>query len=79
MQKVLIVGNSSWSLLNFRSNLIKELILSGYTVIVAAPHDNYTEKLKGIVSRYVPIEINNTGINPFSDIKLFMRLYGLFF
>lgn len=74
MLKILIVSNTSWSLLNFRRGLIAYLIDAGFLVAACAPVDEYTDSLKDLVHEFYPIRIDTHGINPFNDIRL-MRDY----
>ena len=77
MVKILIVSNTSWSLLNFRRNLIKYLADKGFCVIACAPSDEYTESLKALVHEFYPVEIDAYGVNPFVDIKLMANYFSI--
>ena len=46
---ILISSNSAWNLLNFRINLIKNLINRKYIIKIVVPsHDRYSDILKSI-------------------------------
>lgn len=75
--KIVIVLNSTWNLVNFRSGLIKALLSQGYQVVAVAPSDEYTSKLEALGCRFVPIPIDNKGLHPGRDLLLFCRLLRL--
>lgn len=78
MSKVMVVANTSWNLVNFRWALIHRLRDEGYEVVVAAPCDDYSEKLVGAGFRYLKLSMNNKGTNPVEDVALCFRLFRLF-
>ena len=57
MTNVAFAGNSSWSILNFRKNLILALINRGIEVHVIAPYDIYSEKLIKLGCHFHHIQI----------------------
>jgi glycosyltransferase involved in cell wall biosynthesis len=65
-------------LYNFRAGLIRALVGSGYEVVVAAPPDDYSERLKELGCRYISLPMSNKGTNPVSDLWLLMRFWWLF-
>ena len=77
MTKVLLVGNTSWSMFNFRENLLKSLIDSGYKVIVIAPRDNFSNKLESEIGvEYHDIEMNRRGLHPLKEIVLLYKMFN---
>jgi len=76
-KKIIISLNTSWNVYNFRLNLAKELKNAGYQVILVAPYDAYSEKLKNEFE-YHHIYMNNKGTNPKEDIKTLMGFYKLY-
>lgn len=76
-KKIIIVSNTSWSLFNFRFSLAKELEKYGYEIILIAPYDEYSEKLKQEFE-YHNIWMNNKGTNPKEDIKTTFEFYKLY-
>lgn len=75
--KVLIVLNSAWNLLNFRSGLIKALIEEGHEVVLAAPKDEHVPNLEALGASFVNLQMRAHGTNPFSDIKLLWQMICL--
>lgn len=76
--KILFVSNTSWYLYNFRLRLMESLIEKGNIVIVAAPYDECSEKLKKKRIGFIPIELDRKKINPTKDLKFFWRLYNIY-
>jgi glycosyltransferase involved in cell wall biosynthesis len=73
-----IISNTSWSLYNFRRNLIRSLQARKYEVIAIAPPDSYSTDVAALGCKYVPMNMNNKGRNPLEDFYLFLRLTNLF-
>jgi glycosyltransferase involved in cell wall biosynthesis len=72
--RVGVVSNTSWSLYNFRRNLIRSLLEANCKVITFAPLDAYSSKVASLGCSYVPVSMNNKGRNPFQDLHFFLRL-----
>jgi len=64
---IAVVSNTSWSLYNFRLNLMQSLSEYGYEVIGIAPHDEYTALIPFPV---YDVQMNRRGTNPFQEISL---------
>ena len=75
--EIVISSNTSWSIYNFRLNLIKKLKDECYKVVIVAPYDEYSKKLDKEFE-YYDIFINNKGTNPLEDIKTFFEYYILY-
>lgn len=76
--RVAIVINTSWNIYNYRQGLIKSLLDRGVEIIAIAPKDDFSEKLIVLGCRFVPLEMDNKGINPLKDILLFFRFLFLY-
>lgn len=74
MKKIVLVGNTSWSMMKFRLGLIKKLVLLGYEVTIIAPSDKHVTEIEALGCRYKNINIDNKGSNPLLDIKLVYNL-----
>jgi len=74
-KSIALVGNTSWSMYNFRLGLIRGLQQEGYEVTVIAPKDNFTSKLVAEGINYHEISISNYGTNPITELKLIRRFY----
>jgi glycosyltransferase involved in cell wall biosynthesis len=80
-KKVLMITSSVRSFINFRYHLIKDFINKGYRVIACAT-PNHTDKntfdlLQEIGVKYIPIQIENTGLNLFFDLRTVYNLFRL--
>jgi glycosyltransferase involved in cell wall biosynthesis len=71
---VAIVANSSWSLLNFRSNLIRSLQSTGHCVVTMGASDAHAERLAAVSGRHCDIPFSGTGTNPFRELITVMAL-----
>ena len=76
-KKILISLNAAWNLLNFRTGLIHGLISSGFEVVALAPQDKYVSELELLGCRFVHLEMDNKGINPFRDFLLLWHYWRL--
>lgn len=75
--RVLIILNSAWNLLNFRSGLIKALIEQGHEVVLAAPEDEHVPALLVLGASFIDLPMKAHGLNPVADLKLLWRLVSL--
>ena len=79
MKKILFVGNTAWSMYNFRREVFSAFLKQGYDVCVCAPHDDvFTEKIRALGCRFYDIKLSAKGINPIEDILLTIRFWLLF-
>jgi glycosyltransferase involved in cell wall biosynthesis len=76
--RVAIVINTSWNIYNYRQGLIKSLLDKGVEVIAIAPKDDFSQKLIELGCDFVPLSMDNKGINPLKDILLFFRFLFLY-
>ena len=72
---IALVANTSWSIYNFRIDLIRMLVAYGCKVTVIAPWDSSTSKLIAVGVRYLPLQVDNHGMSPWHDLKLLYRFY----
>ena len=75
--KVVIASNSTWSIVNFRTGLIRALLDSGCEVISVAPSDDYAPRLLDLGCRYMPLAMDNKGTHPGRDLLLLWRIWRL--
>lgn len=77
--KIILVSNTSWSFVKFRMTLIKTLLDNGYQVLLLAPEDEETHKLRASGATYVPLNrLQAKGVNPFSDVAFMEELSAIF-
>lgn len=76
MSKIVLIGNTVGSLINFRKELIIELVNQGHSVYCLV--SDYTLETKAYVEKLgaIPIDsiLNSKGINPIADIKATVKL-----
>ena len=73
----MIFSNTSWSLYNFRKNLIKELIKKKFKVIILSNRDETTNKLKGMGCIFQQIKIERRGSKILSEIITLFNIYKI--
>lgn len=74
-KKMMVIAPKAKSIINFRGDLIKEIIKRGYEVIVVCPEHGQEENLKKIgVKKVIVIKMNKTSINVFSNIQYYKEL-----
>ena len=77
MKKIIIFSNTSWSLYNFRKNLLKELIKKKFKVIILSNKDETTNKLKDIGCIFYQIKIERRGSKILSEIFTLINIYKI--
>lgn len=78
MKKILLNGNTSFVIYNFRYGLMEELENRGYKVVVVAGEDGSTKLIKEKGWRFIPIKIDRRGKNILNDLKLFIQYYQIY-
>ena len=76
--KVAFVSNTSWSIYNFRIDIIRYLMSNDQEVYVIAPWDNYSSKLIAEGVHFIPIKLDNYGINALQDLRYAWSLFRLY-
>jgi glycosyltransferase involved in cell wall biosynthesis len=78
IKTIILVGNTSWSMIKFRLGLMQKLSEEGYKVYVIAPEDEYSSQIKDTGCIHIPIFIDNKGNNPITDLLLIYKLQKLY-
>ena len=78
MKKIVLSANTAWSIYNFRYGLVKKLIDLDYQVVIIAPYDEYSDKLKEMGCEVFDIDINGKSTNPLDDLKTFWQYWKLY-
>lgn len=74
--KIVFIGNTAWSMYNFRSPIFCKLIEEGYKVIVVSPKDEvYQPLLEDLGCVCFTIDIEAKGNNPIRDIKTMYQIW----
>lgn len=67
-KRVVITCNTSWGILNYRSNLINAIQKNGYSVVTIAPFDEYTSELEKLGCTHINFDIDSNSRNPLKDL-----------
>ncbi len=78
MKTIALVANTSWSMLKFRSGIIKRLLHEGYRLYIIAPYDHFADELTAMGCIYIDIPMNNKGTNIFADLRYMRHLHRLY-
>jgi len=73
--KIIFSSNSSWSVYNFRKNLLAELNDQGHEVTVVAPSGPYLKKLGDMGFKTSPIKLDSGSTGIFDNLQLLLSLY----
>lgn len=81
MKHILIIASYGPSLINFRIDLIKNLLRRGHKISVACPKINFSiklqKKLRDLRIRIIFFSLDNTGLNFFKDCKSILEIYKI--
>ena len=77
--RILVLGSYAPSLINFRGQLIQDLVAAGHDVTASAPgrDDAIADTLRRYGADYVPVSISRAQTNPAVDILDLIRLWRL--
>lgn len=76
--KLIFIGNTAWSMYNFRRFVFQHFIQQKHEVIVIAPEDRaYQQLLVDLGCRYFPLQLEGKGHNPFNDIKTMLQIRSI--
>ncbi len=74
---VLLTGNTTFKLANFREGLILRLIADGHRVTIVAPPDEYVEKILTLGCDFVPLQMDRNGTSPIAEARLFFSIFNV--
>lgn len=78
-QTVVVVANSAWNLLNFRSGLLRRLVAVGYRVVAVAPAGPEVARLVALGVTFVPLrQLRRSGRNPLRELLLLLELVRIY-
>ena len=77
MKKLLFIVNTDWFFLSHRLPIAVEAIKRGYEVHLATTVTDKLDILKSHSIKVHPVEINRSGLNPFSDVRVLFSLYRI--
>ena len=76
-KEIWIAINTTWNIFNFRGSLIAALGEAGFRVAAFSPPDDYIGRVESSGARYVPMQLNNAGTNPFRELVTLYRMARL--
>lgn len=76
--KIAFVANTCWNIYNFRKGLVHHFLRNGDEVLVLAPEDDYTDKVREWGVNCVITQLEGTGANPIKDFFYLKKLYQIF-
>lgn len=76
--KIIFSSNVSWSIYNFRKDLLNTLYNEGHQIYTVSSKDKYVDKLIRLGFIFKEININNNSKNPFTDIRLLYQYFKLY-
>lgn len=71
MFRVIIIGNNSGGLYDFRHELIEELVEKGCEVTALTPFDTKVDELRALNIKLIETKLSRRGLNPITDFKLY--------
>lgn len=78
MKKILIMVNRDFVLYNFRIELVERLLKEKYKVYICLPYGEKVDKMVAMGCKFIPVDIDKRGKNPFTDFKLLRSYRNLF-
>lgn len=76
--KVVICNSTTWYTYNFRLPLIFSLMKEGYEVVVVAPFDDYTTKLRELGCETIKIDLKSWGQDIYEEAMAILQYYNIF-
>ncbi len=72
---ITLFSNTSWSLYNFRKDLIVKLIKKNHQIIIISNKDETSKKLIRLGCKFIPINFNTLSKNPFLEIISLIKIF----
>jgi glycosyltransferase involved in cell wall biosynthesis len=74
---ILLTGNTTFKLANFREGLIRRVLAHGHRVTVVAPPDEYVEKIRALGCDFVPLQMDRNGASPIAEARLLLSIFDV--
>jgi glycosyltransferase involved in cell wall biosynthesis len=74
MKRIILVSNTSWSMIKFRLGVIKALVAAGHEIIIIAPRDKHSNDFHALGCHYIELSMDNKGSNIINDLKMVYKL-----
>lgn len=72
---IVLTGNTTFKLANFRAGLLRRLIADGHQVTVLAPPDDYVGAVRDMGCDFVPLSMDRNGTSPIAELALLMSIF----
>lgn len=69
MVKIVIISPYTKSLINFRGEMIKDLVKLGHEVITLGPDEGFESQIEDLGANYINYPLKRTGLNPLQEVK----------
>lgn len=77
-KKLILVSPKNRTVHNFRGELVKDVVASGYEVVVTGPNREDVDKIEELGARFVEIPLEKSGLSVKSDLSYLWQLRKLF-
>lgn len=74
---VLLTGNTTFKLANFREGLIRRIVADGHRVTVVAPPDEYVAKIRALGCDFLPVQMDRNGTSPLAEARLLFSIFNV--
>jgi glycosyltransferase involved in cell wall biosynthesis len=71
---ILLTGNTTFKLVNFRQGLIRELLCNGHRVTVLSPPDDYVPEIQAMGCDYVALPMDRNGTSVIAEASLLLEM-----
>jgi len=78
IMKILLFANTDWYLYNFRLPLAKAIRELGAEVVLVSPPGEYGPRLEAEGFRWIPLQMNRRGVNPWAEIRVVSALASMY-
>lgn len=77
MKKVLMVGNTDFSIYIYRKELAQRLLDEGYQVYVSSPTGDRVPELLAMGCQFIETKVSSYGLNPFKEFLLLLKYFQI--
>ncbi|MCK9265917.1 glycosyltransferase family 4 protein [bacterium] len=78
MKKILIIGPTTHTIVNFRGDLIKEMTSRGHQVVAIGPEKGFEEEIKSFGARFIHLPMQKTSVGILHDLTYMKNLLKIF-
>ncbi|HWV59174.1 MAG TPA: glycosyltransferase family 4 protein [Sphingopyxis sp.] len=72
---IVLTGNTTFKLANFRAGLLRRLVGAGHAVTVMAPPDDYVGTVHDMGCDFVPLKMDRNGTSPVAELRLLIAIF----